>query len=62
MTKFEFLLNAIDKLREMESGGTPVEVCNNFDRFVREEIFGSHKLELSFDELVALQDYYIATL
>lgn len=62
MTKLEFLLNAIDALREMEQNGTPAEACNNFDRFIREQIFGSHKIELTFDELIELQDYYIQTL
>lgn len=62
MTQFEFLMGAINALREMEQNGTPAEVVANFDRFVREEIFGSHKIELTFDELVELQDYYIATL
>ena len=62
MNKFEFLLNAIDALRKMERDGTSAEACNNFDRFIRENIFGSHKIELTFDELIELQDYYIATL
>jgi len=62
MSKFEFLLNAIDALRKMERDGTSAEACNNFDRFIREQIFGSHKIELTFDELIELQDYYIATL
>lgn len=62
MSKFEFLLNAIDALRKMERDGTSAEACNNFDRFIRENIFGSHKIELTYDELVALQDYYIQTL
>lgn len=62
MTKLEFLLNAIDALRKMERDGTCAEACNNFDRFVREQIFGKFKLELTFDELIELQDYYIQTL
>ncbi len=62
MSKYEFLLNAIDTLRRMEHDGTSAEACAEFDRFIRESVFGSHKLELPFDELVALQDYYIATL
>lgn len=62
MSKFEFLLNAIDALRKMEHDGTSAEACNNFDRFIRENIFGAHKLELTLEELFALQDYYIATL
>ena len=62
MSKFEFLLNAIDALRKMERDGTSAEACNNFDRFIREQIFGSHKIELTFDELIELQDYYIPTL
>lgn len=62
MSKFEFLLNAIDALRKMERDGTSAEACNNFDRFIRENIFGSLKIELTFDELIELQDYYIATL
>lgn len=62
MSKFEFLLNAIDALRKMEHDGTSAEACNNFDRFIREQIFGSHKIELTFDELIELQDYYIQTL
>lgn len=62
MSKFEFLLNAIDALRKMERDGTSAEACNNFDRFIREQIFGSHKIELTFDELIELQDYYIQTL
>ena len=62
MSKFEFFINAIDTLRKMERGGASAETCSEFDRFIREQIFGAHKLELSYDELVALQDYYIATL
>jgi len=62
MSKYEFFINAIDTLRKMERDGTSAEACNEFDRFVRENIFGAHKLELTYDELVALQDYYIATL
>lgn len=65
MTKFEFLLNAIDALRKMERDNTATasaEACDSFDRFVREQIFGKFKLELTFEELVELQDYYIATL
>ena len=63
MSKYEFFLNAIDALRKMErDGNTSAEACNNFDRFIREQIFGSHKIELTFDELIELQDYYIATL
>lgn len=62
MNKLEFLLNAIDALRKMERDGTSAETCNAFDRFIRERIFGSLKIELTFDELVELQDYYIQTL
>ena len=62
MSKLDYLKTAIDTLRKMEHSDTPAELCREFDRFVREQIFGSHKLELPFDELVALQDYYIATL
>ena len=62
MSKLEFLLNAIDALRKMERDDTSAESCNNFDRFIREQIFGSHKIELTFDELIELQDYYIQTL
>lgn len=62
MSKLDFLLNAIDALRKMERDGTSAEACNNFDRFIREQIFGAHKLELTFEELCELQDYYIATL
>lgn len=62
MNKLEYLMQAIDTLRQMERQNLPAEALRNFDRFVREQIFGSHKLELTFDELVALQDYYIATL
>lgn len=62
MSKYEFFLNAIDALRKMERDGTSAEACNEFDRFIRENIFGSHKLELTFDELIELQDYYIQTL
>lgn len=62
MNKYEFFLNAIDNLRNMERNGTSAEACAEFDRFIREQIFGSHKIELTYEELVALQDYYIATL
>ena len=62
MSKLDYLKTAIDTLRQMERQNLPAEALRNFDRFVREQIFGAHKLELSFDELVALQDYYIATL
>lgn len=62
MTKLEFLLNAIDTLRQMEQSDLPAEALRNFDRFIREQIFGKFKIELTSDELVALQDYYIATL
>lgn len=62
MNKLEYLMQAIDTLRQMERQNLPAEALRNFDRFVREQIFGSLKIELPFDELVALQDYYIATL
>lgn len=62
MNKLDYLKTAIDTLREMERCDLPVEALRNFDRFIREQIFGSHKIELSFDELVELQDYYIQTL
>lgn len=62
MSKLEFLMNAIDALRKMERDGTSAEACNHFDSFIREQIFGSHKIELTFDELIELQDYYIQTL
>ena len=62
MSKLEFFLNAIDALRKMERDGTSKEACDNFDRFIREQIFGKFKIELSSDEQVELQDYYIQTL
>ncbi|MBR3747937.1 MAG: hypothetical protein IKN27_13355 [Selenomonadaceae bacterium] len=64
MTKLEFLKNAIDTLREMERNAreNSEENLRYFDRFVRTEIFGGNKIELTPDELDALQDYYIATL
>lgn len=62
MNKLDYLKTAIDTLRQMEHSDLPVEALRNFDRFIREQIFGSHKIELSFDELVELQDYYIQTL
>ena len=62
MSKLEFLMNAIDALRKMERANLSAEICNQFDSFIREQIFGSHKIELTFDELIELQDYYIQTL
>ncbi|MBR2519186.1 MAG: hypothetical protein IKE46_05290 [Selenomonadaceae bacterium] len=64
MTKLEFLKNAIDTLREMERNAreNSEENLRYFDRFVRTEIFGGNKIELTPDERDALQDYYIATL
>lgn len=62
MTKLEFLLNAIDTLRKMERANQPAEICAQFDRFVREQIFGKFKIELTAAERDELQDYYIATL
>lgn len=63
MSKLEYLKAAIDTLRKMETDGkTPAELCREFDRFVREQIFGRYKLELTADERDALQDYYVATL
>ena len=40
----------------------PPETLRDLDEFFREQIFGSLKIELTFDELVELQDYYIQTL
>ena len=62
MSKLEYFKQAIDTLRQMERSDLPAEALRNFDRFIREQIFGKFKLELSFDELVELQDYYIQTL
>ena len=63
MDKVEFLKQAIDKLREMErNANTPAETLRYFDRFVRSEIFGNNKIELTSEERDALQDYYIGTL
>lgn len=63
MSKLEYLKAAIDTLRKMERDGkTPAELCREFDRFVREQIFGKFNLELPADEVVKLQDYYVATL
>lgn len=62
MTKLEYFKQAIDTLRAMEQSDLPAEALRNFDRFIREQIFGKFKIELTSDELVALQDYYIQTL
>lgn len=64
MNKLEFLKNAIDTLREMERNAreNSEENLRYFDRFVRSEIFGGNKIELTEEERDALQDYYIATL
>ena len=63
MSKLDYLKAAIDTLRKMErEGKTPAEMCYEFDRFVREQIFGKYKLELSADEIEEVQDYYIQTL
>lgn len=62
MSKLEFFKNAIDTLRQMERSDLPAEALQNFDRFVREQIFGKFKIELTAEERDALQDYYIATL
>lgn len=63
MSKLEYLKAAIDTLRKMEhEGKTPAELCYEFDRFVREQIFGKYTIELTADERDELQDYYAATL
>lgn len=63
MSKPEYLKNAIDTLRKMERDGhTPAELCNEFDRFVREQLFGKFNLDLTVEECNELKDYYIATL
>ena len=63
MSKLDYLKDAIDTLRKMERDGkTPAELCNEFDRFVREQIFGKFNLGLTVEECDKLQDYYIATL
>ena len=61
-SKQEFLENAIDTLRKMEQSGVPKELCREFDRFIREQIFGRYKIELTDEERDELQDYYVATL
>ena len=63
MNKLDYLKDAIDTLRKMEQDGkTPAELCCEFDRFVREQIFGKFNLGLTVEECDKLQDYYIATL
>ena len=62
MSKLDFFKQAIDTLRQMERQQLPAEALRNFDRFVREQIFGKFKIELTDAERDALQDYYIATL
>ena len=64
MNKLEYFKQAIDKLRDMERNARdiPAETLRYFDRFIRNEIFGGNKVELTDDERDALQDYYIATL
>ena len=63
MSKLDYLKDAIDTLRKMERDGkTPAELCHEFDRFVREQIFGKFNLGLTVEECDKLQDYYIATL
>ena len=63
MSKLDYLKNAIDTLRKMEHDGqTPAEMCYEFDRFVREQIFGKYTIELSADEIIEVQNYYIQTL
>lgn len=62
MSKLDYLKTAIDTLRKMEHSDTPAELCREFDRFVREQIFGRYKLELPAEEVIALQDYYIRTI
>lgn len=62
MNKIDYLKSAIDTLRDMERQQLPAEILNRFDRFVREQIFGRYKVELTDAERDALQDYYVATL
>lgn len=62
MSKLDYLKTAIDTLRKMERSGTPAELCREFDRFVREQIFGKFNLGLTVEEVIALQDYYIRTI
>lgn len=63
MSRQEYLRNAIDTLRKMERDGkTPAEALREFDRFVREQIFGKFNLGLTVEECDKLQDYYVATL
>lgn len=62
MNNLEYFKHAIDTLRKMERSDLPAEICNRFDRFIREQIFGKHKIELTAVERDELQDYYIQTL
>lgn len=64
MDKLNFFKQAIDKLRDMERNArnVPAEALLYLDRFIRNEIFGGNKVELTDEERDALQDYYIATL
>lgn len=61
MSNLAFFKQAIDTLRKMERS-EPAEICNRFDRFIREHIFGKRKIELTQAELDELQNYYVETL
>lgn len=62
MNNLAYFKHAIDTLRKMERSDQPAEICNRFDRFIREQIFGSHKLEMTPAEIDELQNYYVETL
>lgn len=60
MTIFE-LCAMIDYLRELERNNTvPPEAIIDFDRDIRELLFGNDELTIRYREIA--QDYYIATL
>lgn len=63
MSKLDRFKHMIDRLRELERGKLNLskETLRDLDQFFREQIFGADN-ELTADEIVALQDYYIATL
>ena len=61
MSNLEYFKQAIDTLRKMERS-EPAEICNRFDSFIREYVFGSHKIELTPAEIDELQNYYVQTL
>lgn len=63
MSELERFKRMIDRLNEMKRGKLNLspETLRDLDNFFREKIFG-HDNELTFDELIELQDYYIQTL